>query len=213
MTSVNSAISDTRNSGRNRSGSLISDNRSGVGGGGNWDHIFSFGINLMCHVFILLTFLISFFFAYIAQLTASHISNELKSLVMDQAEDLMQTLDNEDKNKQINWNFVNIMSGNLQQRYAGVPADITYNNQKLFDDCVCVLMIFAFSIIVLVSYFLIRQVNLQLRFIIIENIVIFLFVGLVEVYFFVNIASKYVPVLPDDALIAVIDRLKILLKS
>ena len=41
-----------------------------------------------------------------------------------------------------------------------------------------------------------------------ENIVIFVFIGAIEAYFFMNIASKYIPVTHDFVATTVLERIK-----
>lgn len=172
------------------------------------DKVLSFVINLLCHVFILLTFLTFFFFLYISKLTAEHIDTEMKSMVFNKTNELMKSLDQKVKPGDISWSAVNIVSGAFQTKCQGNLKSIEDNNLELYDSSICFLLIFGLVIIVLVCYFMIRNVNLGLKYIMVENFVIFAFVGMIEIYFFLNIASKYIPISPDTAVIAITDRLK-----
>ena len=160
----------------------------------------SFFINLLCHVFILLTFLTMFFFKYIAGLTESHVDSELKSLVQDQTDQLLGFIDKRDTQHVIRWDMVSQVADRLISESQGNLSFIVENNQNLYDDSMCALFMMALVIVGLVAYFVFRGVNLRLKFIFMENLVIFAFVGMIEIYFFMNIASKYIPVLPDDAI-------------
>ena len=171
------------------------------------DFIISFIINLLCHVFILVTFLTILFFMFIAPLEVQNIDDNMKSIVQPKTTLFMQTIDADDTKKQINWKNVENVSNRLAQQCQDNLASITYSNQNLYDSTICFLMIYAMLIILLVCYFMFRSVQLNLRFIVLENFVIFALVGMVEIYFFVNIASKYVPVMPSVALTAFVDRL------
>ena len=57
-----------------------------------WSHSLSFVVNLLVHVWILLTFLTLFFFKYVAGLTESHVDAEMKSLVQQQTTQLLELM-------------------------------------------------------------------------------------------------------------------------
>ncbi len=168
----------------------------------------SFSVNLLCHVFILLTFLTIFFFRYIAGLTESHVDSELQSLVQDQTDQLLDFIDKNDTQNFIRWDIVSDYADKMIEDSKNNLSFITENNKNLYDDSICALFMMGFVIVVLVAYFVFRGVNLRLKFILMENLVIFAFVGMIEIYFFMNIASKYIPVLPDDAVKAAFSRIK-----
>jgi len=174
----------------------------------NTDKVLAFVINLLCHVFILLTFLTFFFFLYISKLTAEHIDTEMKKMVTEKTSELMKNLDQKLKPNDISWQAVNIVSSAFQMKCQGNLKSIEDNNLELYDSSVCFLFLFGLVILILISYFMIRDVKLGLKFIMVENFVIFTFVGMIEIYFFLNIASKYIPISPDTATIAITDRLK-----
>lgn len=173
-----------------------------------WNHPLSFFINLLCHVLILLTFLTAFFFKYIAGLTESHIDNEMKSLVDEQSDKFMSYLDQQDTNGFIRWDVVNNVATTLIDESSHNMSFITKNNTDLYNESMCTLLLLLVSIVLLVGYFTFRGADLRLKFIFMENLVIFAFVGMIEIYFFMNIASKYIPVLPDDAIKGVFSRIK-----
>ncbi len=168
----------------------------------------SFSINLLCHVFILLTFLTIFFFKYIAGLTESHIDSEMQSLVQEQTDQLLTLVDEKDTRKLIRWDFVSVYADKMIFESKDNLSFITENNKNLYDNSMCALLMMGLVIVVLVAYFVFRGVNLRLKFILMENLVIFAFVGMIEIYFFMNIASKYIPVLPDDAIKSAFSRIK-----
>lgn len=168
----------------------------------------SFFINLLCHVFILLTFLTMFFFKYITGLTESHVDSEMQSLVQDQTDQFLTFIDNQDTQHIIRWDMVSQVADRLIDESKNNLSFITENNKNLYDDSICALFIIALVIVGLVAYFVFRGVNLRLKFIFMENLVIFAFVGMIEIYFFMNIASKYIPVLPDDAMKDAFSRIK-----
>ena len=172
------------------------------------EKIISFVINLLCHTFILLLFLISFFFIYVAKLTSQEVDNEIQSLITDQTNQILISLDQKDTRKLINWERLGQLASQMEGQYYDNVQSVIDNNRNLQENCTCFLFLFGMSIFLLVCYLMLRGVNLGLKFIVIENFVIFAFVGMIEIYFFLNIASKYIPVLPNDALTTTLSRLK-----
>jgi hypothetical protein len=168
----------------------------------------SFIVNIAFHVFILFTFLTLFFFSYVTKLTESHIDAELKDLVQEETTKLLQ----QTTGKDVNWKMVNLLCAVLEVKYRNNLQTIDIHNKELYDNVLCILMIIGVCIGVFILYALIRGFQLRLKFIFLENMVTFIFVGLIEIYFFTTIASKYIPVMPDDAIHAVISRLKWRLK-
>lgn len=173
----------------------------------------SFVVNVLCHVLILATFLTFFFFQVIAKLTTSHVNDELQSLVSDGTKKFMADMDQKDKDKNIDWIFLSLLSSNLKIRYNSSLQSVIENNQQLYDDTVCFLICFAVGLFLLIVYMVFKKLQLRLGFLALENLVIFFFVGMIEIYFFQEIASKYVPILPNDAMIAIVNRLKTLLQN
>lgn len=173
------------------------------------EYIASFVINLLIHVFILSVFLSTFFFLFISKLTTDTVNNELQSLVSKQVYQFAQNVDqNVDTLHKIDWNDVAKVCASLKMKYSNVLQSVLDNNRKLLIDTVIFLSFFGVVILVMIAYFLHKGYNLHFKFIFLENFIIFLFVGMFEIYFFTEIASHYVPVLPDDAMLKLIEELQ-----
>lgn len=82
--------------------------------------------------------------------------------------------------------------------YSGEDYTFKHNNSQLikFNIIIIILLIFVFIIAVFVRYMTCNQ-TLNFKEIIGENMLILLFVGGIEYYFFMNIARKFVPVKPS----------------
>jgi len=168
----------------------------------------AFVVNLLCHVCILLTFLTLFFFEYVSKLTTENIDGEMKSLVEAQTDQLLQYVDQRDTQHQIRWDLVDTAAQALAADSNHAVRSIVEHNTQLYDQTLGTLGLLVLVIVLLSGYLVWRGVDLQFKFIVLENLIIFAFVGMIEVYFFMNIASQYVPVLPDEALRAIFARLK-----
>jgi hypothetical protein len=89
-----------------------------------------------------------------------------------------------------------------------LPAIIAHNNRLKL---VGLGMIIGLATALLISYVYfrwVRKYDISLREIIVENIVIFIFVGAVEYFFFTRIAAKYIPVTPEYVSTSILDRIK-----
>jgi len=69
------------------------------------------------------------------------------------------------------------------------------------------IFIYFLSIITLYFYFVYTKKNINILFIIYENILLFLLIGIMEYLFFLNIAYKYYIVYPDDVSRMIINRI------
>ena len=56
--------------------------------------------------------------------------------------------------------------------------------------------------------FFTKKHNIEVKHILLENIIIFSFIGFIEYMFFANIAAKYIPVTPDILTTTALDRIK-----
>jgi hypothetical protein len=168
----------------------------------------SFAVNVLCHTFILLTFLSVFFFTVISKLTSNEIDHELDDVLSHNTDLFLQQLDARDKHRVINWPLVGNLCANWKTRYSAESQNVTDHNRQLYDHVIIFVVAYGLFIIAVVVTLLLLKVNIRLKFVLLENFVIFTLVGIVEVYFFTQIASKYVPVLPNIAVNAVVQRMR-----
>lgn len=171
-------------------------------------HIISFIINLSIHVFILTAFLSTFYFLYISKLTRDHVNNELSNIISKETTKMLDKLSEKTNNNNINWKFIVSEVEKLKKEYTHELPYITEHNKKLLKHTVCFLIIFATVILFMTTYAYMKNIKIRLKFIFAENFIIFFFVGIIEFLFFTEIASKYIPVTPDTATLAVVNRVK-----
>lgn len=176
------------------------------------DNIASLFVNICVHVLILLTFLVMFFFKYVAGLTSDHIDQNLKDIVQEQTTNFLRFISASDIGPSVKWDIVESASDALISESNRDNNEIIENNSNLYNDSVCTLLMILLGLVLLICYFMYRKINIKLKFILMENFVIFAFVGLIEIYFFLNVASQYVPILPDDAMRTIFTRLTMLLQ-
>lgn len=157
----------------------------------------SFAFNIILHVTILLTILVSFFFIYVSKVENDFFREEINTSYRNFLIKNLNSLPEQDKEalktfleeSPIDLNVV--MENNTKQ-----PEYLTINNEYLFvTSCVMI----SFLIILFIAMYVIFRLSsskrkIGLSEIFMENFFVFLFVGLVEICFFVFIASKYLPI-------------------
>ena len=176
------------------------------------DNIASLFVNICVHVLILLTFLVMFFFKYVSNLTTDEIDRNLEIIVKEQTTTFLNSLSTSEIGQSLKWNIVESAADALISESNRDSKQIIDNNDSLYDDSICALLMIFLGLVILICYFMFRKIDIKLKFILMENFVIFTFVGLIEIYFFLNIASKYVPIMPDNAMTTILERLKIHLR-
>ena len=172
------------------------------------DQPYSFIMNAHMHIIILLTFLTVLFFTYITKITKSHIEDSLNDLINDHMTLFLQKVKAKDKNDYINWIVVNDLSKVLRYQYENQVSDINEQNDALLRKVTYVIVGVFILMVILGVYFNRRGHTMGIGVLVLENVVTFMFVGIVELFFFQNIASQYVPVLPTDVTNALFTRLK-----
>jgi len=82
--------------------------------------------------------------------------------------------------------------------YSGKNSNLSKNNNLLLKfNIVIIILIFVVLISILSVRYFTCNLPISISEILLENIIILILVGGIEYYFFMNIASKYVPVLPS----------------
>lgn len=165
-----------------------------------WSGPLSLVVNLLLHVTILWVFLTVFFFYYIARLTESHVNDELQTVMTDQTAQLLASLDAQDTRGQLPWARIESVAQRLARESAQPSQRVQENNATLYHETLCTAFALGLTLVLLTLYFLLRRVDVKVGWLLLENVVIFSCVGVVELYFFTQIASQYVPIYPDEAL-------------
>jgi hypothetical protein len=143
--------------------------------------------NFLIHNCILFTLLSLFFIFYISKLTSKIFNDEITELI----DHSMHSFNKLNINKNFNLKkIINLYSTPDQ-------TILLYNNllKKTIFIVVIILWIVLIIIISLLKYY--NSDELELTHIIIENLGIFFFIGLIEFFFFKFIALKFVPVEPS----------------
>ena len=168
----------------------------------------NFTINIGIHVFILFCFLSIFFLAYVAELAKGHFDEEIHHSLEKGIKGSLENLDPLQQlriKKMIN----NAPLDRLINHYDKPSKPVDVNNTWL-TRMVILINIFLLILISSTSYLLRWSCNqcVPIKDIVIENAIIFTFIGIVEIVFFKMVAFKYIPVKPSTIVTSAIDSLK-----
>jgi hypothetical protein len=148
-------------------------------------------VNIYFHVVILFIFLTSFFFTYLARVQSKAISSSITGKIPQQVNSLLTNLDFIDK-KLFTSTYPNIKWDADQS----VIQHIQSNNKDLLYTSIGIIIALILGLIGMIIYHKIKNHDLNVGAIVLENIVIFMFIGIVEYLFFAHVASKYIPTTP-----------------
>ena len=155
----------------------------------------NFNMNFFLHFLLLFSFLTIFFIFFLGKISTESFNDEVGHLIDD-------LLKNNVKELKKSPNFNNIVNKlplrKLSKIYEKKNKVVEEHNNNLIKLVIIVnvlLWIFFITIVCLLKFECDSKLNLTE--IILENLVIFVFVGLFEYYFFTRIALKFVPVEPS----------------
>lgn len=168
-----------------------------------------YGVNLGFHIWILFTFLTILFFTFISRKEKDSVTKELNSAIDDNVPDVLDSIDkmSGEFGIPVNWSKVNTMAENIKKKYNGPDPDIEKHNKGLIKTAVLICAGLLLVLICAVLYFTYyKKFDIHIKTILIENFFIAVFVGLIELLFFLNIALKYSPVTTSDMINQLVDR-------
>jgi hypothetical protein len=155
----------------------------------------NFDINLFLHFLILYTFLSIFFMKFISKVSSNAFNNEVSHLINDKLKD---KLSNFKTNPNFNLLTKFLPIDNLKKLLSKQDSTVKAHNDGLFNMIMLSvgLLWTALIVIILILKYNCNS-NLELQKIIIDNLIVFAFVGLGEYYFFTRVALKFIPVEPS----------------
>lgn len=148
----------------------------------------NFFYSVYLHVFLLFCFLTIFFWTIISKTEEKTLNDEIVSGINDGLKDVHI-------DKKI---FTDNAVDYLNKYYEGQNSTVSRNNKNLlqFNIAFIVMLLIGLLACIFVRYVICGK-NINWLEVIGENLIILLLVGGIEYYFFMNIASKYVPVMPS----------------
>ena len=151
-------------------------------------HLEKVFLDYLIHVFILVAVLSAIFFFFISKIEREALNKEVDNAIVNALSDITVTPDAGLSTKLLNASKFFEENKNLEKTY----------NDGLENIIITILLGLLFALGAVYGVFILSVTTLPpLFFLIARNIMLFLLVGIVEYLFFVNIASKYIPIEPS----------------
>lgn len=177
-------------------------------------------INIILHVLILFSFLTILYFSVIAPLEKKSFEDEIKNQIKSSLSEQLTDFKNESEYTEQICNIVNTKiqdeNGNevpiidqLINNLSDESPIITEHNKWITGTAISIISILLIGVIIYIntlSSTCCKQMNIG--YIIKENIITFIFIGIVEYLFFTQIAFKYIPAPPSTLVNSLINNFK-----
>lgn len=172
------------------------------------DQNIDFAINICIHVFILFTILNLFFMFYVSDLSTKTFNKEIEGAINNGIKLHYNSLNDTNKST-LHQLFDTVNIDSVVANYDTPAEVVTVNNNILFKAAIfanIALFVFIFGLVYIIK----KSCNqcVSLTHILIENIIIFFFIGIVEFSFFKFVATKYAPILPSTVSTTTIEYVK-----
>lgn len=154
-------------------------------------------INIFLHVLILFTFLTIFFIMFVSKLTKKAFENEVGHLIEENLGKAIDDLEPE-KKQEISDGLRLFPFDKFEKRYQQPTEFIEERNYFIQLGAIITSIIGIVGLILII--FILKStcgICVPISHIITENFITFIFIGLVEYMFFVNVAFKFVPSPPS----------------
>lgn len=174
-----------------------------------YEHQLHEGLNIGFHVWILFTFLTIFFFKFITRRERETITHELNSEIKNQVKVILDNVVSgyEYIGEEPDWDAINQIATNIEKKYNGKDPEIDIHNQKLLNLAIGISVgIFALLIGFILYFGVYKEYNLKLKDVLIDNVVIAIFVGIIELLFFLKVALNFSPITKSEMITDIIDR-------
>ena len=171
----------------------------------------NFSLDIALHVLILFTFLTIFFFAYVSKLEKQTLDDTISNSVTDNTNTLLTDINqlSQKYNIKINWDVINKIAATLIKNSQGEVPQIRENNDRLYKGSMIAIIvgfILFISTTIFLKYYM--KYDVHIEHILLMNLIIFSITGLIEYFFFTKVASKYVPVMPNEISDTMLERIK-----
>jgi len=156
-------------------------------------------VNIGIHVVLLATILLSVFVFVISPLTQGAFESQMQQLSNSAASSALTQLNTAD-NGATKANIVsnsNILNAAVKLFSSSDPTRVANNHWLLSMTALCIIFLIITIIIFVITISLVANQSVPVWAIIKQNLVAFFFIGMIEVWFFLSIASKFVPVAPS----------------
>jgi hypothetical protein len=165
-------------------------------------------INIAIHVVILFTILSVFFMMYVSKISTEALNGELKDAIDKGLDTLISNIPEDSREKVISYVKKLPLDG-FKRYYTGVDPFVAMYNKWLFRTNIILIISMMLAVTMGVGLLIYScQQCIDIKHIIKENIITFIFVGIIEYVFFTKVAIKYIPSLPSTIITSAINSLK-----
>jgi hypothetical protein len=165
------------------------------------DNTIKFGVNVLTHVTFLFIILTCLFVFYTSKIVEDSVNEQVIDLLNDKVDETKQKSktflnnilsNNPDFNSLLRFDFSKI------KKIFALENTERNNNNNLVKTILLVIII-SFIVMIILSVLITKGLcsNLSIKEIILENVIIFILVGIVEITFFLNIILKYIIAYPS----------------
>jgi hypothetical protein len=174
-----------------------------------WSTGATMGINVAMHVFLLLCALTGLFFLFISKVEKKKIEGELSDMINENVTKLLQKLEKSDKKKVIDWKEIKNVAKKIRKKYDHTLPIVNKRNKKLVITAISMIVGLLVLIIVAILFFkYYMKLHIPVLELIRDNLVTLAVIGALEIFFFLSIAFKYIPVTEDFVVSTLVERLK-----
>ena len=165
-----------------------------------------FALDIMIHTLILFTFLSIFFFMYVSKIEKNAFESEIGDLI---EKTITNMLDKNKTNAKIVLSDGKGILTNLQNLYT-MPSNYSRERNTLvkFSAIFIIVLLICCILSIIITLKVDCGQNVHMGHIIIENILVFICIGIIEFWFFSNVAIKYIPTSPSLMIDTMITALK-----
>jgi len=171
------------------------------------------GLNMGLHIVLLFAFLTVLFFMVISKVESKTSGNAVLKIIKKETGNVLSNMDKwstiVSPSTTINWQSIDKMAKKKVTELQGKDPEIVKSNNSLQTNSIIIaVVLFLLWVGFLLFFVFYQKRNINVKEIIIDNLVIFSFIGIIEYLFFTRIISNYIPVTPDYAASSLIDRIK-----
>ena len=168
------------------------------------DNKIIFGINILTHVAFLFTILTCLFIFYTSKIVEDSVNNQIVDLI----DYNIKSNNKENTANLLSYESLNFSVVKLKKIFSLENTERTGINNLV--KSIMIVVITAFIIMLILTVLVAKNLcnNISVKEILIENIIIFVFIGIIEITFFLNIILKYIPSYPSTLSKIVINSIK-----
>lgn len=165
-------------------------------------------INVVLHMLFLFTFLTVFFIVVISRMMKNAFENEITQLIESNVNTQLDKIDKEQE-KLVITALEHMPLDKFKKKYMQ-HSDVVEQKNKQVKNIAISTIVIGISVLILILYILSKTCNkcIPIKELIIENIIVFTFVGIVEYIFFTQVAFKFIPAPPSLLLTSFIEKFK-----